>query len=53
MIKNRSKYRKIYQLDLAEEITGVNRKIITQRARRNSWTLVETILAYLKEKSSY
>lgn len=51
MIKNRLKYRSIYQLDLAEELTGVSRKIIAQRARRRNWTLAETIIAYLKEKN--
>ena len=45
--RERPKYRAIYQADLAEELTGVSRETIRKRARRNNWTLAETILAYL------
>ena len=51
MIKDRPQYKAIYQAELAEEITGIDREAIRQRARRNNWTLAKTIKEYLKEQN--
>ena len=48
-IKDKPKYKAIYQRELAEEITGKNWDTIMKRARRNNWTLAITIKQYLKE----
>ncbi len=48
-IKDHKTYRAIYQLELAEEITGKTRKTLSQRMKRNHWTLANTIKAYLKQ----
>lgn len=50
-IKERPKYKAIYQRELAEEITGKTYETITQRARRHDWTLASTIKEYLKEEN--
>jgi len=50
-IKNKPKYKAIYQRELAEEITGKNYDTIMKRARRHNWTLARTIREYLKNEN--
>ena len=45
-------YRSIYQLELAEDLTGRKGKTIKQRMKRNNWTLADTIKAYLSHSYS-
>ena len=48
MIKNRPSYKRIYQYELAEEITGKSKETIKKYINRQGITLAEAVRRYLE-----
>lgn len=51
LLKERPKYRAIYQIELAEELTGRDRAAIRKMMERKGLNLVEVIKYYLKNET--